>query len=146
MRIEFVVHGKPQGKGRHRSVVTSNGKLRTYTPPKTVSYERNIAQQFQKQKLEQRLSWSLTSVYCLNVEAVFAVPKSWTKSKKQKAYNRELHPTVVPDGDNILKAVADGLNGLAWTDDRQVIFQTVQKRYCQETELPHIVVDIATVD
>lgn len=31
------------------------------------------------------------------------------------------YPTVKPDGDNLLKAVKDALNGIMWVDDAQVI-------------------------
>lgn len=146
MVIDFIVQGKPQGKGRHRSAVTSSGKLRTYTPQKTVRYEKDIAQAFRIEAGSRRLVWPLDRVYHLRVIAYFPVPKSWTKARKQRAYNRELHPTVVPDGDNILKAVADGLNGLAWQDDRQVTFQEVKKMYVKEYMVPCIHVYITTID
>lgn len=146
MIIDFVVKGKPQGKGRHRSAVTKNGKVRTYTPPKTVRYEKDIAQAFRIEEHSRRFVWPLDCVYHLRVIAYFPVPKSWTKTRKQKAYNRELHPTVVPDGDNILKAVADGLNGLAWQDDRQVIIQEVKKMYVKEDMVPCIHVFIRMID
>lgn len=35
--------------------------------------------------------------------------------------------TLKPDVDNILKAVMDGLNGVAFLDDKQVVFVSVKK-------------------
>ena len=62
MVIDFIVQGKPQGKGRHRSAVTSSGKLRTYTPQKTVRYEKDIAQAFRIEACSRRLVWPLDRV------------------------------------------------------------------------------------
>ena len=38
-------------------------------------------------------------------------------------------PTKKPDLDNVLKAVLDGLNGIAFVDDSQVVAITVRKKY-----------------
>ena len=34
-----------------------------------------------------------------------------------------------PDGDNVLKAVCDGINGVVWADDVQAVDQRVTKVY-----------------
>ena len=36
--------------------------------------------------------------------------------------------TKKPDADNVLKIVMDGLNGVAYEDDKQVVDATVHKR------------------
>jgi len=38
-----------------------------------------------------------------------------------------LHGKREPDADNLAKAFLDGLNGIAWTDDRQVRKLTIEK-------------------
>jgi Holliday junction resolvase RusA-like endonuclease len=38
-------------------------------------------------------------------------------------------PTTKPDADNVVKAVFDGLNGVAFRDDVQVVDLRVRKRY-----------------
>lgn len=40
----------------------------------------------------------------------------------------EEYDVFVPDVDNIAKLVLDGLNGVAWEDDRQIVGITVVKR------------------
>jgi Holliday junction resolvase RusA-like endonuclease len=37
--------------------------------------------------------------------------------------------TGKPDGDNMLKAVGDGLNGIAFKDDSQIVCAKVTKQY-----------------
>ena len=43
-----------------------------------------------------------------------------------------------PDIDNILKAI-DGLNGILWKDDAQIILAVVSKRY---GNVPHLAIDV----
>ena len=58
---------------------------------------------------------------------VLAIPTSW--SKKRKA--RHNWCTVRPDLDNACKAVLDGLKGVVFDDDRQVVQLEMQKLYGQ---------------
>ena len=39
---------------------------------------------------------------------------------------------VVPDIDNALKAIMDGLNGVAWRDDRQVVSASAERRRSED--------------
>ena len=41
-------------------------------------------------------------------------------------------PAKKPDADNILKIVADALNGIAYGDDKQVVTAQVQKQYAEQ--------------
>ena len=53
----------------------------------------------------------------LEVNAYFAIPKSYPKKKAALCSQNILRPTCKPDMDNIVKAVADALNGVAYRDD-----------------------------
>jgi Holliday junction resolvase RusA-like endonuclease len=61
----------------------------------------------------------------LSVTATFPIPSSWSKKRIAGA----LWHTGRPDGDNLLKAVGDGLNGVAWKDDSQVASARIVKIY-----------------
>jgi Holliday junction resolvase RusA-like endonuclease len=115
--ISFTVPGLPQGKGRARF-----GNGRTYTPAKTVAYEGLIALAGEK-AMDGR--GPLEGPVYVTVTAFFPIPASWPKRKKAEA---RWH-TGKPDGDNILKAAGDGLNGIVWKDDSQVAFSKVIKQY-----------------
>jgi len=62
----------------------------------------------------------------VEIAAVFAMPKSWSK-KKRDAMACSLH-TQKPDADNIAKAVLDALSAF-WTDDAQVAVLRVRKTW-----------------
>ena len=128
--IRILVPGVPVGKGRPR--MTRSGHC--YTPEKTRIYEDKIAF-FGHQAMAGKRP--LEGYLTIQVEAVFPVPESWSKKKKKMALDGKLFPGR-PDIDNILKAI-DGLNGVVWKDDAQIILAVVSKRY---GNVPHLAIDV----
>ena len=108
MKVHFTIPGKPFAKQRPRL-----GKWGVHTPKETVSFER-IVGQIASLHIKEPLTGPLT----LWVHAYFKIPKSWSK---KKAENMLYEPhTQRPDLDNILKAISDGLNRIAYADDSQI--------------------------
>ena len=64
-----------------------------------------------------------------------------TANYKKAKSNKMLHPTLKPDADNIAKIVCDGLNGIAYTDDKQIVSLTVLKVWTDGIE--RVEVDIS---
>lgn len=122
--VYFFVPGKVQGKTRPRF---SSRSGTVYTPGKTKSYERQIAEAYEAQR-----GPCFKGAVMVTVDAIFPIPKSWTRAKKADAMKGKLTPGK-PDIDNILKVVLDGLNGIAYEDDKQVV--TVQCRKTYSTDL-----------
>lgn len=123
--IAFTVPGEPQGKGRAR-VGKIGGHARMFTPAKTVAYEGLIAHAAQQAMAGAEL---LAGPCAVEVDAVFAVPESWSQKKRALALANFLRPTKKPDGDNVLKAVCDGINGVVWKDDVQAVYSVIRKQY-----------------
>lgn len=133
METTFIVYGEPQGKARPR--FTRGG--RTYTPNKTVEYERQIRAAYQL------ADGAMTEFpVSVNITALYSIPKSASKAKAQRMLSDELLPCKKPDLDNIAKCVCDALNSIAYKDDAQVCSLVVKKRYSKE---PCIVVTIREV-
>lgn len=63
------------------------------------------------------------------IEAYFEVPKSYPKAKAARCRANDPPPCCKPDMDNITKAVADALNGVAYRDDTAITDQHITKRY-----------------
>lgn len=129
--LAFSVPGTPVAKGRPR-ISTRGGFARAFTPAKTVAYEGLIALAAQDAMKGAPPYHGPVSV---TVTATFAIPSSWSGRKKAAA----LWHTGRPDGDNLLKAVGDGLNGVAFKDDSQVASARVIKRY---GEVPGLTVEV----
>ena len=124
--IAFTIPGEPQGKGRARVGKTHGGHARMFTPAKTVAYEGLVAMAAQSAMgAEAPFSGPLA----VEIEAVHTVPASWSKKRRNDALCGDLHPTTKPDIDNIVKAIADGGNGVAWVDDKQIVKLATLKRY-----------------
>lgn len=116
--IQFTVPGEPVAKGRPR-LTTVNGFARAYTPTKTANYESLVALAAQSANCPM-----FDGPVVVHVKAVWACPKS----KERKRGARPAEPkTTRPDADNVGKAITDGLNGIAWRDDSQVVWLSVQK-------------------
>lgn len=104
MQISFELPGPPKPKGRPR--VTSRG---TYTPKATQDYEKAIANValvalHTALRADEDLKWDMEGRYRLVCE--FRHKKSLGSC---------------PDGDNCLKAVSDGLEGILYRNDRLVV-------------------------
>ena len=131
--MRFEVLGEVIGKGRPR--FTRSG--RTYTPKKTLDYEREI-------KIAYTSKYTYLSKRSLRIKicAYLEVTKSHSKVKKQKMLANELQCTKKPDADNIVKVVLDALNKVAYQDDTQVVELVAIKRWSNESRLKVIIEEI----
>ena len=123
--IEFTVPGQPQGKGRPR-IGKVGAHARMFTPQKTVAYEGLVAHAAQTVMAGRPLLDG--AVWC-SVDLFCQIPASWSKKKQTEALAGGVMPTTKPDADNVVKAIFDGLNGVLWRDDVQVVDMTMRKRY-----------------
>lgn len=127
--IEFTVEHEPVGQPRHR-VGTIGGKSRLYLPSRHPihAFKRVIKQAYGKRK-------HLLGPLKIVVNAWFPRPKSkiW-KRLPMTAYFHESKP----DCDNVLKAVLDALNKVAWNDDAQISVATVRKYVCSGSEVSRV--------
>ncbi len=121
--MEFIVEGEPQGKARPRF---SRRSGTVYTPAKTAKYEKEIRQSFLAAGGKMIPAGSYVAV---TVDAYFKIPKSYTKRKRLECEHNIKRPDKKPDIDNVLKAVLDALNKVAYADDKQVIGIVCRKWY-----------------
>jgi len=92
--VKIIVPGRPVPKGRPRLGYRGR-KAYVYTPPETREYERLVG-------------WVAKSAGCRPVDGPVSVSLSvYVKGRL--------------DADNIAKSILDGLNGVAYEDDDQVV-------------------------
>ena len=127
--MTFTIPGPPQGKARPRF------SGHAYTPEKTKAYEESVAWAYR-----QAGGRLLTGPVRVSVFAYFAVPKSATKAQKAAMLSGGIRPTKRPDLDNICKAIFDGLNGVAFADDAQIVSTYAEKSYSPDPRV-EVVVD-----
>src|SRR5688500_16752540 len=116
---QFEIPGKPRAKQSARAVRTANG-VRFFQPTEITNYHGRISA-----LARQTIPAPLEGPIALRVSIVLQTPASWSK-KRRALWN----PAVArPDLDNSLKALMDGLNGVAWLDDKQVVELAMTKAY-----------------
>lgn len=133
---EFSVHGAPQGKARPR-FSRRRGTVTTYTPQKTVDYEREVVRAYKSAC--GGLFFGEKIPLAARITAYFKPPKNTRCNVRQAMYRGDILPTKKPDADNIAKAICDALNGVAYHDDAQIIIMRVAKKY---GEVPRVEVEI----
>ncbi|MCA8502179.1 RusA family crossover junction endodeoxyribonuclease [Burkholderia multivorans] len=124
-RVVFVVPGKPVAKGRPR-FVRRGPHVRTYTPEPTERYENLV-------KIAARAAMRDDEPYAgpvrLIVDIGVPIPASWSEKRQRAAAAGAIGATKKPDADNVVKALKDGMNGVVYGDDGQVVNLWVSKRY-----------------
>jgi Holliday junction resolvase RusA-like endonuclease len=102
--IKFTINARPQPKERHRT--TKRGHH--YTPQRTVNFELLVRCEFRAQHPFHEI---LTGPVGMSIDIQYKRPKT-----VKKGYWH----TSPGDASNIVKAIEDALNKVAWVDDRQV--------------------------
>lgn len=122
----FTIPGKPFGKQRPRVGVIA-GHARVFTPKETVSFERQVGQ-----IAASLFPRPIDGPVEMHIRAVFEAPPSWSR-KKRAALLGTPH-TSKPDLSNLIKAIEDGLNRIAYADDGQIAFQSSRKVWGERAE------------
>lgn len=121
----FRVNQRPKPKQSTRM-----GKGRFHKDPKVEAAEKNIRYQVSQQMETGPITGPVFVTVIFLREAV-KTPK-W---KRIAQVEGRIKKTTIPDVDNLMKLTLDALNGLVWTDDRNVIGQTGFKGYGMKDEI-----------
>jgi Holliday junction resolvase RusA-like endonuclease len=132
--ITIVLRGEPTAVGRPR--FTRNGVA--YTPQKT-RYALAALRIAAQQQLQGRPP--LEGPLQLDFTAELKIPSSWSRRKQHRAVIGELLPACRPDWENLAK-ITDGLTGVVWRDDAQIVRAHVAKRY---SLTPQIIVEVRLI-
>lgn len=139
MYIKFSIYGEPQGKGRPR-FSKINGITIVRTPDKTALYENLVAIEYKKIAKELGFNgFGVDEELKMRIKAYYQMPKSVSEKKSKLMLLGEVRPTKKPDVDNIIKVIADSLNGIAYRDDAQITTVECQKFY---SDTPRVEVEI----
>jgi len=147
MTLTFTIPGEPTGKARAR--VLKSG--RAFTPKQTKEYQKKVQEAFLTQSpTASRLNTGYfisyhTGPVRLEIVAYMKRPASHYGTGRNAGKLKDtapVWPLKKPDFDNIEKAVADALNGLAYKDDSQIVDSHCLKPYQLEGFEPCVQVSI----
>lgn len=126
--LTFTVPGVARGKGRPR-IGKIGQHARMFTDSQTAAYE-NLVALAARQALRGRAPFAEP----VKVTAIVRMVPPQSASKKARAAmlaGAQL-PGKKPDLDNVLKAVLDGCNGVAFVDDALITQIAARKLYADE--------------
>jgi Holliday junction resolvase RusA-like endonuclease len=109
-----------------------------YTPEKTANYESRVALAAAKAMEGKQIIENPVSVWMF---IGCSIPSSWSKKKQKQAALNEIVPAKKPDVDNVIKAVFDGMNGVVWRDDVQVVALKASKGF---STTPGVIVEVTS--
>ena len=124
--LTFHVDINPVPKGRPRFSKVG-GFMRSYTPKKTSDYETEVRTQAQSVMTREPLETPLAVYLYFRLP----IPRSHTKKRQEACLNGSERPIKKPDIDNLAKSVLDGLNGVVWHDDSQIVSLHLTKVYAR---------------
>lgn len=146
MKVSFTIDGEVKGKERPR-FNTNTG--RAYTAEQTMMYENWVKLLYRttvKQYFQGNVKMIVDCYYGITKKDKSALEKCNIKTKEYKEARAKLdglnRPTKKPDLDNIIKVIADSLNGIAYKDDAQVV-EVVSRKFYSET--PRVEVTIESI-
>lgn len=125
--IRFTVHGEPVAAARAK-YTNQRGRVWAYDPQKSRNYKQYVRVIAKLAGINEPKLGPIK----LSVQFYRSIPQTWTKKKQKLAADGTLKPTTKPDLDNLIKAVQDALNGIAYADDRQIIEMHISKHYSTE--------------
>lgn len=131
--VLFSMAGDPRGKGRPRTSVRG-GFARVFTDAKTRAYENSIAEIARKAMAGRTPFDGPLSV---SLRFRLAVPASYSKKMRAAMLAGETAYLGRADVDNMAKAVLDGMNGIAFADDVQIV-----RLFCTKTAAEKPGVDV----
>ena len=126
----ITIYTAPVGKERPRMVRMGN-KTIAYTPAKTRNFEKLIQTEYIRQKGYKYGNIPVN----IRLELGYSMPKTASKTIKECMLDGMMLPCKRPDIDNVAKAILDGLNGLAYEDDKQVCELIIRKFYSEKEHI-----------
>ena len=114
MRVHFTVVGDPVPKARARTV-RKGGRTWSFTPKRVAAWEKAV-----REEAVQHFGEPFNGPVALSLAFFMKRPKSRKKDN---------FVVTTPDLDNLEKAFLDGLNEVAYFDDKQVVVKNAVKRY-----------------
>jgi Holliday junction resolvase RusA-like endonuclease len=113
---------EPRPKGRHRSFVRHN-RMMHIPDPQTKVFETSI-------KTIAQLKWGSREMLLGPIRMTLLFNLS--KPPKGKKGSKMKEPATTPDLDNLIKAVTDALNRIAYRDDAQICEISAKKVYVEK--------------
>ena len=135
MKLVFEI--EPVEQARPRATRMGRG-IRLYDPKKVSVYKKQLAMicKFQYKQAP------LTCPLMVELNFFRHVQSSLSKKERELRLSGSHRPVVKPDTDNYIKSTLDGLNGLLWEDDNQIVDLIAHKYY---SDKPRVEIEVKKI-
>ena len=129
---------EPVEQARPRATRMGRG-IRLYDPKKVSVYKKQLAMMCRFQYKQAPLSGPLK----VEIKFFRHVQSSVSKKERNLRLSGSHRPVVKPDTDNYIKSTLDGLNGLLWEDDNQIVDLIAHKYY---SDNPRVEIEVTQLN
>lgn len=136
MKLVFEI--EPVEQARPRATRMGRG-IRLYDPKKVSVYKKQLAMMCRFQYKQAPLSGPLK----VEIKFFRHVQSSVSKKERNLRLSGSHRPVVKPDTDNYIKSTLDGLNGLLWEDDNQIVDLIAHKYY---SDNPRVEIEVTQLN
>lgn len=128
--IEFIIPGEPVPS--RRRVTVAGGHVRSYQTRPSAAGMKSVRE----------FAWAamdgkppIEGPVSVAILAFRAKGRPASKIGRERAERREIRPTTRPDLDNYAKLIMDGLTGVCFVDDAQVVTLALAKYFSERPRL-----------
>ena len=136
MKLVFEI--EPVEQARPRATRMGRG-IRLYDPKKVSVYKKQLAMMCKFQYKQA----PLTGPLMVELNFFRHIQSSISKKERELRMSGSHRPVVKPDTDNYIKSTLDGLNGLLWEDDNQIVDLGAHKYY---SDKPRVEIEVTKLD
>lgn len=135
--LRFSVHAEIEGKGRARA---NWARRVVHTPAATIRYEKMVKAEAEDVMRRKGIA-AFPKGAAVRMDLIIRLtpPQSTSKAKRASMLSGEIRPTKKPDVDNVVKAIGDALNGVAFVDDVQIASLHVERIYAPSEGLDVVI-------
>lgn len=141
VKLIISIPAEPVAQGRPR-LSSRGGFARAYDPPKSRSWKAFVADYAERAMKQAGLETPMDGPLIVKVRFAFPLPKSQHRKKIKPATWHMKRP----DLDNLYKGLIDGMEGIVYHRDSEIVKVIMDKIIVEQGKAPYVNVSIATIE
>jgi len=140
--MKIIINEEPKSQSRPRF---NSYTKKAYEKEDITNYKKKVsyaAKQVIKKPIEKGIPLKIEVSFYMKTPKVI----SNVKKNASNIDNELIRVTKKPDIDNLLKAILDGLNGIAFDDDNQITDVILKKRYSFDPRTEILITELGVLD
>ena len=141
VKLIISIPAEPVAQGRPR-LSSRGGFARAYDPPKSRSWKAFVADYAEAAMKKAGIEAPIDGPLLVKVRFAFPLPKSqYRKKVKPASWHMKR-----PDLDNLYKGLIDGMEGIVYHRDAEIVKVVMDKIIVEQGKAPYVNVSIETIE